>query len=85
MSVFSRWGNSLGLRIPKHLREQLGLQEGMMAEMEVDNGKLIIVPFQKKPSPKGSESISIKDLMKKVTPENQPQIDNDDVIGNEIW
>lgn len=38
----TRIGNSLGVRIPKAIIEQLGLENGV--EMQVENGRLVIRP-----------------------------------------
>lgn len=36
-------GNSLALRVPKSLADEIGASEGKAAEMTVSNGKLVIV------------------------------------------
>jgi len=38
----SRWGNSLGVRIPKHLAQDLQLQEGDEIEISQEDNKLIL-------------------------------------------
>ena len=38
----SKWGNSLGIRIPKAFAESLGLDENISANMHIDNNRLII-------------------------------------------
>jgi len=41
-ATLSRWGNSLGLRIPKQLALQMGLAEGAQVELSVDEDRIII-------------------------------------------
>ena len=43
----SRWGNSLGIRIPKHLAQALQLQEGDEIEISQEDNKLILTPKKK--------------------------------------
>ena len=43
-----RLGNSIGLRIPKPLLEQLGLGEGSRVDVKIENGRLVIEPHRKK-------------------------------------
>ena len=38
----ARWGNSLGVRIPKSLAQQVGFSEGSHIRMEVEGNKVII-------------------------------------------
>ena len=40
--AFRKWGNSLGLQIPKELVDAIGASEGKTAEMRVSDGKLVI-------------------------------------------
>jgi antitoxin MazE len=37
-----RWGNSLGVRIPKHVAERAGLREGARVEIEAETDRIII-------------------------------------------
>ncbi len=41
-TTLSRWGNSLGLRIPKQLAVTLGLAEGARVELTADEDRIII-------------------------------------------
>ncbi len=38
----TRWGNSLGLRIPKSLTGRFRLVEGMRVELEAENDRIVI-------------------------------------------
>jgi len=40
--IVSKWGNSLALRLPKHLAEGAGLSEGSPVELRLERGELVI-------------------------------------------
>ncbi len=40
----SKWGNSLGVRIPKAYAEEVGLAEGATVEVNVSGRKLVLTP-----------------------------------------
>ena len=40
--VVSKWGNSTAIRLPKAVVEELGLKQGEVVEMTVQNGKAVI-------------------------------------------
>ena len=40
----ARWGNSLGLRLPKHIAERAGLRAGARVEVEAEGGRIVISP-----------------------------------------
>ena len=42
----SKWGNSTAIRLPKSVVEELGLKQGEIVEMKVENGKGVFVPIQ---------------------------------------
>lgn len=75
-TCIQRWGNSLGLRIPKALAIQARITEGTPVELQLDGGRIIIRPKQ----------YSLETLLAKVTPENLHQeIPAGRPAGREIW
>lgn len=42
----SKWGNSLGVRIPKAYAEEIGLTEGALVEVKRSGRKLVLTPVQ---------------------------------------
>jgi len=44
----ARWGNSLGLRIPKDVADQAGLQAGSRVEIAAENGRIVIAPARRR-------------------------------------
>ena len=57
----ARWGNSLGLRIPKGIAEQAGLRAGSRVEIEAADGRVIVTAAKPR--------YVLADLLKDMTPE----------------
>ncbi len=78
-----KWGNSLAIRLPKAVVEQLRLEAGASVEMRVENGALHIGTTPKKYKLKG---YTIEQLLDGITPENQhPLLLDDEPQGDEFW
>ena len=57
----ARWGNSLGLRIPKDVADQTGLKAGSRVEIAAKDGRVIISPARPR--------YNLTDLLRGMTPE----------------
>lgn len=44
----ARWGNSLGVRIPRDIAGGVGLEEGSTVEIAAENGRIVIDPARKR-------------------------------------
>ncbi|MBM3566134.1 MAG: AbrB/MazE/SpoVT family DNA-binding domain-containing protein [Alphaproteobacteria bacterium] len=42
MLAIAKWGNSLALRLPRHLAEGAGLKEGTPVKCEISGGTIVI-------------------------------------------
>ena len=42
---FSKWGNSLAIRIPASFAQEISAGDGTMADISVDNGCLMVKPI----------------------------------------
>ena len=74
-----KWGNSLGLRIPKSIAEQTGVKEGSAVELNVEDERLVVTPVK-------VEAYRLADLLERVTDENlHGEIDTGDPVGREVW
>jgi antitoxin MazE len=74
-----RWGNSLAVRIPKALADELGLKPNDEIDLSVHEGRIILSPSKKK-------QFNLDDLLAGVTHENiHKEWDTDDAQGNEVW
>ena len=40
----ARWGNSIGLRIPKDIAQRAGLREGARVDVEVEGDRVVVSP-----------------------------------------
>jgi antitoxin MazE len=47
-STVQKWGNSLGIRLPKAIAEQANLQNGTQIEFDTSNGMLTIRPRRRR-------------------------------------
>jgi antitoxin MazE len=57
----AKWGNSLGLRIPKDLAAQTGMRAGEPVEIAAEGDRIVIAPARRR--------YALADLLRKVTPE----------------
>ena len=57
----NRWGNSLGVRIPKDVARRAGLAEGARVEIEAEEGRIVIAP--------SAPRYRLEDLLEGMTPE----------------
>ena len=75
LSTVSKWGNSLGVRIPRVMAEQIDISEGESVELIVENNHLLI-----------QKVYQLKKLLEQVTPDNMhSEIDAGAPMGKEIW
>ena len=73
-----KWGNSLGLRIPKSLIEELELKVDSAVEIDHKNGALTVTPIK--------DHYSLNDLVEQIRPGNLHRSDDEiEPQGNETW
>jgi antitoxin MazE len=60
-TTVSRWGNSLGVRIPKEIAAELGLTGGKQVDIVVDGKRIVITCAQPR--------YKLRDLLAGMTPE----------------
>jgi antitoxin MazE len=74
-----KWGNSLGLRIPKSLAEQAGVEAGSEVDLAVEDGELIVRPARR-------PRYDLTQLLGGVTARNiHREIDTGQPVGREVW
>jgi antitoxin MazE len=44
--LLSKWGNSLGLRLPKALTAEIGVSDGQKVDVRAENGRIIVEPVR---------------------------------------
>ena len=76
-SKIQRWGNSLGVRIPKPIAEKLNLHSGSKVELNADHKHITISRFQ-------SELDYLLDQINNSNCHNE-KFNTDQKLGNESW
>lgn len=75
---FSKWGNSLALRIPAAFAQELSVAEGAIADISVQNGCLIVKPV-------GAPRYDLAELVGRITETNlHVETDTGSAVGNEF-
>lgn len=65
--IAQKWGNSLGIRIPKEAAERIGIDQGSEMELNVIGSESIITLKPKKTRKK----YTLEELLSQITPENR--------------
>ena len=74
-----KWGNSLGLRIPKAFAVEIGLANETPVDLSLVDGSLVVTPLV--PTP-----LTLEELLAQVTEENlHGEIDTGEPVGSEVW
>ena len=74
-----KWGNSLGLRIPKSFAEQAGVSAGSDVDLSVEDGELIV-------RPRRTPKYELNQLLQAVTPRNvHREVETGESVGREAW
>ena len=77
-ATIQKWGNSLALRIPKSVAQEIRITEGDSVELKVDTKGLLVRPRHRR--------YRLSDLVRKITDRNRHQeIDCGPSAGKEIW
>jgi antitoxin MazE len=77
----SRWGNSLAVRLPKQLAEQLGLAEGQAIDLSIVDNEMKLKPEVITRVPR----YKLADLVAQMDPANVPElVDWGPDVGAEI-
>ena len=74
-----KWGNSLGLRIPKAFAEEANVREGSSVDLCVEGGKLVVRPVRPR-------RYRLSELLKGIKPGNvHGEIPTGKRRGREVW
>ena len=74
-----KWGNSLAIRVPKSVAQQVGLKEQDDLEIEVQDGNVVLKPHVRR-------VYRLEDLVKQINPKNvHGEIDPGTSVGREVW
>jgi antitoxin MazE len=74
----SKWGNSLGLRLPKSVAQEAQIDAGDTVQVSVDNGAIVIRPSRPR--------YSLHELVSRITPKNRHgETGWGRALGDEAW
>ena len=74
-----KWGNSLGIRIPKAVAQEVALETDSEVDLSTQDGRIVISPIAQK-------TVSLRQLLSKVTEANlHGEISTGKVEGREAW
>lgn len=76
-AIIQKWGNSLGIRIPNQIAKELNLENGSHVEILDDEGKILILPQERK---------NLKEKLSMINAENiHEEISTGKSQGREVW
>ena len=76
-ATIQKWGNSLGVRIPKVIADDLELVNGSEVELLEDSDKIIIQPHRK---------LNLNDLLSAIDDDNlHGEVNSGEPVGKELW
>lgn len=78
-SSLGQWGNSLAVRLPKHIVEAFNLKVNDRLAIIEEGGKIILEPISELPE------LSLDDLLSQITQEPETEIDWGKPEGEEVW
>jgi antitoxin MazE len=74
-----KWGNSLGLRIPRSFAAEAHVEAGTTVDLSVDNGRLLVRPLRVR-------KYSLKALLRRVSRRNlHGEVSTGKAVGREPW
>jgi antitoxin MazE len=78
VTKIKKWGNSLGLRIPKSFAAEAEIEEGSEVDIAIREGTLVITPRQR-------PRYELSELLAKVSENNlHEEVDTGDPVGREV-
>ncbi|MCH7688522.1 MAG: AbrB/MazE/SpoVT family DNA-binding domain-containing protein [Planctomycetes bacterium] len=79
MTKIRKWGNSLGVRIPKSLATDVRVEDGCSVDLSIENGRLVIVPI-------AQDGQNLDELLDQITPQNlHGELETGKPVGGEVW
>jgi len=77
---FAKWGNSVALRVPAAALRDFGASEGTVADLTIDNGRLVLTPIASR------TRIPLSEYVSRITKDNL-HVDQfpEPAVGAEGW
>jgi antitoxin MazE len=79
VTKIQKWGNSLGLRIPKSFAAEAKVEDGSTVDISVVNGGLVVRPMRRR-------RYVLGELLKGIRPDNlHEEVSTGERVGVEAW
>ena len=79
VTKIQKWGNSLGLRIPKSFAKEAGVEEGSAVDISIQDGSLVIKTVR-------PLRYELAGLLSEIREDNlHNEISTDQPVGREAW
>jgi antitoxin MazE len=80
------WGNSLAIRIPKKIKDALGLHDGSQINISLEGNK-VILETDENPFFDLSKDMNLLNITNKITAKNKHSGEefDDHALGKEVW
>ena len=79
ITKIQKWGNSLGLRIPKSFAAEAQVEAGSTVDISVEDGGLVVRPVRR-------QKYVLSELLRRVTSRNiHDEIATGEPVGREVW
>ncbi len=79
ITKIQKWGNSLGLRIPKSFAEEAEVEPGTEVDLKVVDGGLVVRPLRRR-------RYRLSSLLRKINAKNlHDEVATGDPVGREAW
>ena len=79
----TKWGNSLGLRLPRALAQQTGIREGQKVNVVAEGGRLVVEVLEPKHEYSLAELLAASDYSQPLTEEERAWVDAP-AVGGEL-
>jgi len=78
-TTLQKWGNSLAVRIPKTVANDVALGEGEAVDLRIRNGEIVIAPIRAK-------KYRLEELVGRISAKNRhSEIPTGKRLGREAW
>jgi antitoxin MazE len=78
-AAIAKWGNSLAVRIPQAIAEQVQIQAGSEISIDIIDGKIVLTPHRRK-------KYTLDELLDGMTSDHlHAEISTGVAVGNEVW
>ena len=74
-----KWGNSLGLRIPKSFAAEARVEAGSTVDISVEDGEIVVKPIRRR-------KYDLRDLLRAINSRNvHREVETGEAVGREAW